>query len=173
MTMYTFVHRHYIQGATLPATVLLVAAATLTALGALRSAASETRLTGTLLAAQTAFALAELGIAAGMHTALTDPAKLPDSGTLILPAQIIAGMGSVSILVEPGASDNACPALAPLPAVRHHFEIRATGLADRAVTTTHVQGFYVCRELCATADCVALETLPVRAYWYEHPGAPQ
>ncbi len=171
--MRTVANKAYARGATLPATLLLVVAATLTALAALRSAASETRLTGTLLAANTAFALAELGIAAGMHTALTEPARLPDSGPLTLPPQTIAGMGSVSVLIQPTASDNACPALAPLPAVRRHFEIRATSVADHSVRTTHVQGFYVCRELCATAGCVALELLPVRSYWQARAGAAQ
>jgi Tfp pilus assembly protein PilX len=171
--MRAMANRSCTRGATLPATLLLVAAATLTALAALRSAASETRLSGTLLAANTAFALAELGIAAGMQTALTEPARLPDSSPLTLPPQTIAGMGSVNVLIQPTASDNACPALAPLPAVRRHFEIHATSVADHSVQTTHTQGFYVCRELCVTAGCVALELLPVRSYWHERAGAVQ
>lgn len=171
--MHATANRWHARGATLPATLLLIAAATLTALAAVHSAASETRLTGTVLSASTAFALAELGIAAGMQTALTDPARLPDSGTLTLPSQTITGMGNVSVSIQPGASDNYCPALAPLPATRRHFEIRATGSADHSVRTTHVQGFYVCRELCTSADCVALELLPVRSYWQERAGAAQ
>jgi len=161
------------RGAALPATLLLIAAASLTAFAALRSAATEARLAGTLRSAATAFALAEQGIATGLEIARTDPALLPDSNLLTLPTQAIAGMGSVSAFIQPGTRDNHCPALAPLPAVRQHFEITATGTADIGVRTTHVQGFYVCREICTTADCIALELPPIRSYWQQRQGIAQ
>jgi hypothetical protein len=159
------------RGATLPVALLLLIAATLSALAALRSAASETQLTGTLFAAHRAFALAERGIAAGLDTARTDPARLPTAAPLVLPSLDIAGMGRVDIVIQPGQVDDLCPALAPLPAERWHYEIRATASDIGSIRTTHVQGFYICRELCTTADCVAAELRPVRSYWHARPGA--
>ena len=161
------------RGAALPATLLLIAAASLTALSALRSAATEARLIGSLSAASSAFALAEQGVAAGLQLAQANPALLPDSTPLLLPAQTITGLGSVTALIQPGTRDNYCPGLAPLPAVRSHFEIRATATADLGARTTHVQGFYVCREVCTGADCIAVELAPVRSYWQQQPGAAQ
>jgi len=161
------------RGAALPATLLLVAAASLTALSALRSAATEARLIGSLHAASSAFALAEQGITAGLQFAQANPALLPDSTPLALPVQVITGTGSVTTLIQPGTRDNHCPALAPLPAVRSHFEIRATGTADPGPRTTHVQGFYVCREICTGTDCIAVELAPVRSYWQQRQGAAQ
>lgn len=161
------------NGAALPATLLLIAAASLTALSALRSAATEARLIGSLRAGSAAFALAEQGIAAGLQLAQANPALLPDSTPLILPAQTVAGMGSVAVFIQPGTRDNHCPALAPLPAVRAHFEIRATGTVDPGARTTHIQGFYVCREICSGAGCIAVELAPVRSYWQQRPGAVQ
>jgi len=161
------------KGMTLVATLLLVAAATLSAAAALRSTVSELQLTGTLLAANNAFALAELGLAAGMQKVLADPASLPDAGSLSLPPQEVAGTGSINTVIQAGAHDDHCPALAPLPGIRQHFEIRATGFADRSVSATHVQGFYVCREVCVTTECVALELLPVKAYWFALAGTDQ
>jgi len=158
------------RGATLPATLLLITAASLTALAALQSAATEARLTGILHSASSAFVLAERGISAGLHIAQTEPARLPVTTPLSLPAQAITDMGSVTTLIQPVTSDNHCPALAPLPAVRQHFEIRATGIAANGAQTTHVQGFYVCREICAAPDCIALELLPIRSYWQQRQG---
>ena len=137
------------------------------------STVSELQLTGALLAANDAFALADLGLAAGMQQALADPASLPDAGSLSLPTQQFAGRGSINIVIQAGTHDNHCPALAPLPGIRRHFEIRATGFADRSASATHVQGFYVCREVCAAAECVAMELLSVQAYWFARTGADQ
>jgi hypothetical protein len=162
-----------ISGAALPATLLLIAAASMTALSALRAAATEARLIGSLHATSSAFALAEQGIAAGLQFAQANPALLPDSTPLALPVHVITGTGSVTTLIQPGVRDNHCPALAPLPAVRSHFEIRATGAADPGARTTHVQGFYVCREICTAADCIAVELAPVRSYWQQRQGAAQ
>jgi hypothetical protein len=161
------------RGAALPATLMLIAAASLTALSALRSAATEARLIGSLRAASSAFNLAEQGIAAGLQLAHANTALLPDSAPLTLPVHTIAGVGSVTTLIQPGTHDNHCPTLAPLPAVRSHFEIRATGTADPGARTTHVQGFYVCREICTGADCIAVELPPVRSYWQQRQGAAQ
>jgi hypothetical protein len=162
---------YYCCGATLPAVLLLLAAAMLTALAALRSAASETRLTGTLLNSYSAFALAELGIAAGLQTAVMNPAALSATNTLTLSPQSVNGLGRYTTLIRPAGRDDFCPALAPLPANRMHFEIVATGDANDSITTTHVQGFYICSELCTTADCVAAEMPPVRSYWQAQPGS--
>jgi hypothetical protein len=76
-----------------------------------------------------------------------------------------AGAGHASTHIVALGSDADCPALAPLPAIRRHYEIHATGYADRGAVATHVQGFYVCAEVCAITYCEVAEQRPVAAYW--------
>jgi hypothetical protein len=154
-------------GAALAATLILVTAGTALALSALRSATTEAQLGGTLMAAQDAFWLAELGVAAGLNFALTRPTELPASGSMILPA--LTGSGSdkdhAEIIIHQGTADDHCPELHLTSTVRQHYEIHATGFADRRAITTNVQGFYICSEICTASDCAIQENPPVKSYW--------
>jgi hypothetical protein len=152
-------------GATLVAVLILVSAGTLLGVSALRSATTEAQLSGTLIAAQDAFWLAELGVAAGMQYAVARPADLPRDAVvdIVIPAR--PEHGHVETAIHAAGEDTHCPSLAPAEAIRHHYEIHATGYADRGAISTHVQGFYICSEVCTTLGCVVPENPPVRSYW--------
>lgn len=158
------------SGATLAAALILVTAGMLLAISALRSATTEAQLGGTLIAAQDAFWLAELGVAAGLSFALNQPADLPAATSLNLAATTSLGHGHTKIAIHQNGTDAHCPSLAPLNSVRYHYEIHATGFADRGATSTHVQGFYICSELCTSLYCDLAELPPVKSYWKNSTG---
>ena len=153
------------RGVALPAALVIAAATAMLATAALRSATSATELAGTVVAAGDAFRLAELGVAAGLRLARTAPALLPATGQISVAELDAAGAGRVSASIVAVGSDAGCPALTSLPAIRRHYEIHATGHANRGAVATHVQGFFVCAEVCNTAGCEAAEELPVASYW--------
>ncbi len=158
------------SGATLAAALILVTAGMLLAISALRSATTEAQLGGTLIAAQDAFWLAELGVAAGLSFALNQPADLPEATSLKLTATTSLRHGHTKITIHQNGTDAHCPSLAPLNSVRYHYEIHATGFADRGATSTHVQGFYICSELCTSLYCDIAELPPVKSYWKSSTG---
>ncbi len=153
------------SGATLAAALILVTAGMMLAISALRSAATEAQLGSTLIAAQDAFWLAERGIAAGISFALNQPADLPEASSLNLAATTSLGRGHIKTTIHQNGTDSHCPSLAPLNSVRHHYEIHATGFADRGATSTHIQGFYICSEICTSLYCDIEELPPVKSYW--------
>jgi Tfp pilus assembly protein PilX len=157
-------------GAILPAVVLLTLAGTLLGLSALRSAHTETRLGASLQAARNAFMLAELGIESGMKRVIENPALLQATAASELMQSEIDGKGRVHAVLHRGVTDDHCPNLVTGSAIRTHYEIHATGIADRGALTTHVLGFHVCTETCTSIYCVAAESLPVRSYWSAAPG---
>jgi hypothetical protein len=153
------------SGATLAATLILITAGMLLAISALRSATTEAQLSRTLMAAQDAFWLAELGVATGMSFALNQPVNLPEDTSLNLADINNSGRGYVKITIQQTGTDAHCPSLAPLDSIRHHYAIHATAIADRGATSTHVQGFHICSELCASLYCDIAELPPVKSYW--------
>jgi Tfp pilus assembly protein PilX len=158
------------SGATLAAALILVTAGMLLAISALRSATTEAQLASTLIAGQDAFWLAELGVATGISFALNQPADLPEATSLNLAATTPPGRGHTKITIHQNGTDAHCPSLAPLNSVRHHYEIHATGFADRGAISTHVQGFYICSELCTSLYCDIAESPPVKSYWKSSTG---
>ena len=153
------------RGTTLAAALVIMAATTLLATAALRAARSAAHVAGAVVAEHDAFRLAELGVAAGMRVARNRPELLPAAGQMSVSPVTAAGAGQASTRIVALGSDADCPALAPLPAIRRHYEIHATGYADRGAVATHVQGFYICAEVCDTAYCEAAEQRPVATYW--------
>jgi hypothetical protein len=167
------VHQHFTpaqNGATLAAALILVTAGMLLAISALRSAITEAQLSSTLIAAQDAFWLAELGVATGMSFALNQPADLPEGTSLKLATTGSPGRGYIKTTIYQNETDSHCPSLAPLNSIRHHYEIHATGVADRGATSTHVQGFYICSEICTSLYCDIAELPPVKSYWKSFTG---
>jgi len=164
--MHTGRHSQHTQsGATLAVVMILVSAGMLLAVSALRSATTEAQLSGTLIAAQEAFWLAELGVASGIRFAHARPAELPDSSARELKTHISHRRGYTETVILQNGADNHCPPLAPANAIRRHYEIHATGMAARGAISTHVQGFYVCSEICSAIDCEVPEYPPVKSYW--------
>ncbi|MEJ2139783.1 MAG: hypothetical protein P8Y61_10105 [Gammaproteobacteria bacterium] len=152
-------------GSILPAILVLIVAVMLLGLGALRSAATEVITGASISAARDAFWLAEAGIADGLAFAAKRTAELPVAGSISLPPRMVAGTGRIETVIRVTGSDDQCPALDPLEAERYHYEIQATGFADRSAASTHVQGLYICRSTCDSSDCLAVETAPVTTYW--------
>jgi hypothetical protein len=155
------------RGSTIAIILMLLGILSLLATNALRTAIAETRLIDTLLVAGSTFQLAELGIASGLQFAIDNPAELPVTDALTLPPLQVDVFGRVQTSLVAVGTDNLCPELEPVPAQRLHFEIRATAVVDNPVNGTHVQGFYICRELCTEA-CIGAEILPVKSYWTVH-----
>jgi len=145
---------------------MLLTILSLLAANALRTATAEAQLTDSLLVTGRAFELGERGIAAGLHYAYENPASL----TTELPLALrLAGPGAddtVEVSLAHTALDDFCPAMSVLPVERLHFEIRATVHVE-LLRQTHVQGFYVCREICP-GSCTGIESLPVKSYWTVH-----
>jgi len=161
--------RHALQpvesGAALAAVLILVAAGTILGIGALRSATTEAQLSGTLTASRQAHWLAELGVAAGLDFAAARPADLPRDTAINVALPLNLEQGRVEATIHSAGEDASCPALAPAAAIRHHYEIHATGYADHGASSTHVQGFFICSEICTTPGCEVPEYPPVRNYW--------
>jgi type II secretory pathway pseudopilin PulG len=155
------------HGSVLVVALILLGILSLLASSALRTAIAETRLINALLVAGSTFELAELGIASGLRLAVQAPAELPVTEPIVLPPLQADVFGRVETSVMPTGVDNLCPELAPLDAERLHYEIHATAVTDNPVNGTHVQGFYICRELC-TAACIGAESMPVKSYWTMH-----
>ena len=153
------------SGATLAAALILVTAGMLLAISALRSATTEARLSSTLVAAQDAFWLAEQGVASGINFASNRPVDLPELAPLNLPTHTTPGHGRAEIIIYPSGTDTDCPSLAPHDSIRRHYEIQATGVADLGAVSAHVQGFYICSEICTTLYCDIQELPPVKSYW--------
>ena len=152
-------------GVALPAALVIAAATAMLAAAALRSAVTATEVAGTVVAAEDAFRMAELGVAAGLRLARTSPALLPATGQASVAELDAVGTGRVSASIVALGSDTGCQTLGPAPAIRRHYEIRAIGRADSGAVATHVQGFFVCAEVCDTAYCEVAEEFPVATYW--------
>lgn len=161
-----------VVGSVLPAILLLITAAMMLGLGAMRSTATEILTTASIEAARDAFWLAEDGIAEGLAFARERTAELPADGSLSLAPRTVPNTGRIEILIRVTGTDSQCPSLDPLPGERTHYEIQATGYADRAAVSTHLQGLYLCRSPCDSVDCIVIETIPVSTYWSARAGPP-
>lgn len=159
------------QGFALTVALFVLALATLLGLQTYRTAVAEARLIRTLLAQQTAADLAQAGTARGLAVVGQNMARLPAPGTSSTLPTLNVPAGRTDTTVAMLGSDTSCPALASGNVIREHYELRATAVISgtaQAAATTHAQGFYVCRELCA-APCTAVTVAPVRTYWADVP----
>ncbi|MDP6437437.1 MAG: hypothetical protein QF790_02485 [Gammaproteobacteria bacterium] len=153
-------------GSALPIVLMLLTILSLFAANALRTATAEARLTDSLLVADRAFELGERGIAAGLRYAFENPANLTTGLPLALRLAGPDADDTVEVSLAHTVLDNYCPAMSVSPVERLHFEIRAMVHVE-LLRQTHVQGFYICREICP-GPCTGIESLPVRSYWTVH-----
>lgn len=153
------------RGSAMTICLILTGLLGLLAVNALRSATTEARLSLSALRAHQAFTLAERGIAAALRHAEQHPGRLPaPKDKITVPATEPTDLGdSLAILITATDSDTQCPEYTT--GERRHYEIRSVARAGTGARRTHLQGFYICRELCAGDGCLAAESLPVRSYW--------
>jgi len=134
------------------------------AISALRSATAEARLGASVLASSQAFSHAQRGVMAALHYAGTQPENLSLDNPVVIPiSQPVSAGHSIDIEIVAGGSDAHCPVFTN--GERQHYEIYSTGVAGTGAVRTHVQGFYICRELCTGDSCIATESSPVPSYW--------
>ncbi len=154
-------------GSAIPTALAILTVLGLLAMNAMRTAALETQLSGSLTAAHSAFGLADYGIGLALRAARLDPAGLPRPGSSNV-HQVAHGslpsLGNYAATIRFRTRDNHCPALSPAPAERLHYEISSTGRSGPAVSS-HIQGFSICHEICSTATCIATELPAVASYW--------
>jgi hypothetical protein len=152
------------HGSALAICLMLVAILGILAISALRSATAEARLGTSVMAASQAFSLAQNGVVTALAYAQTHPENLSVNNPVIVPiSQPTTPDHSISTEIVASGSDAQCPMFSH--GERQHYEIYSTGVAGPAATRTHVQGFYICRELCTGADCLAAETPVILSYW--------
>jgi hypothetical protein len=143
---------------------MLVSILGILAVSALRSATAEARLSASVLAASQAFSLAQNGVVTALAYAKSHPENLSLHNPVIVPvAQPATTDHSITTEIEANGNDPHCPMFSH--GERQHYEIYSTGIAGPGATRTHVQGFYICRELCASENCIAEETLATPSYW--------
>jgi hypothetical protein len=169
------------NGSILPLCLVLTGLLGLFAVNALRSATTEAQLSLSVLHSYEAFALAEQGILAALRYAEQHAANLPEPNDMLTIATTVSTGAearaepraerrseprsgkSLAVTITATHSDAQCPAF--VTSERMHFEIRSVGRAGAGARRTHVQGFYICRELCDVEGCLAAESAPVPSYW--------
>jgi hypothetical protein len=162
--MRHLIHKQRSQGSALPICLILTGILSILAISALRSATAEARLSISVLAASQAFSLAERGVITALAFARTQPEKLSLTMPVVVPVPQPALPGhSIDVEIEASGNDNHCPMFAN--SERQHYEVYSTGIAGMSAIRTHVQGFYICRELCAEENCIGTELSPVPSYW--------
>jgi len=154
------------SGSALPLILALLTVLSATAIAITRTAVANTRLTASVSAAGATFRLAAEATTNTLQTARQQPALLPANGITQLP-DLQHQSGSAQITVHHIGTVASCAALAPLPGVRHDYEIRVTANGPRGALSHHRQGFYICREACAATPCIGVETLAMPSYWYQ------
>lgn len=154
------------SGSALPVILALLTVLSATAIAITRTAVANTRLTASVSAAGVAFRLADEATTNTLQTVRQQPALLPASGIAQLPGMQHQS-GSAQIQVHYMGTVASCAAMAPLAGVRHNYEIRVTANGPRGARSHHRQGFYICREACAAAPCIGVETLAMPSYWYQ------
>jgi Tfp pilus assembly protein PilX len=152
-------------GSALPLCLILTGMLGMFAVNALRSATIEARLTLSVLQTHQAFTLAERGITAALRYAGQHTDNLPAApDRLAVPMTGSSHAGeSLAVSITATHSDTQCPIYAT--AERQHYEIHSVSSVGAGARRTHVQGFYICRELCDVDDCLAAESTPVPSYW--------
>ena len=162
--MRHLIHKQRSRGSALPICLILTGILSILAISALRSATAEARLSRSVLAASQAFSLAERGVITALAFARTQPEKLSLTMPVAVPVPQPALPGhSIDVEIEAIGKDNHCPTFAN--SERQHYEVYSTGIAGMSAIRTHVQGFYICRELCAEESCIGTELSPVPSYW--------
>jgi hypothetical protein len=158
------IHKQRSQGSALPICLILTGILSILAISALRSATAEARLSRSVLDASQAFSLAERGVVTALAFARTQPEKLSSTMPVAVPVTQPALPGhSIAVEIEASGIDDHCPMFTN--SERQHYEIYSTGMAGMGAIRTHVQGFYICRELCADENCIGAEISPVPSYW--------
>jgi len=150
-------------GSALPIVLILLTLLTAAAVSVMQSAIANSRLSGSMMAAREAFRLASHGTATGLRSVTDDPTTLPAADDIYRFPTADSGIHSD---LRHTSGPSGCNDLAPLPGIRHDFEIRATGEASRGAISHHRQGFYICSEDCGGQACIGVETLPHSTYWY-------
>ncbi|MCP4091007.1 MAG: hypothetical protein GY746_14635 [Gammaproteobacteria bacterium] len=152
------------QGSTLPICLILTGILNILAINALRSATTEARLGISAQDFSRAFHLAERGVVTALAFARTQPENLPLSLPVTIPiTQPTLPDHSIDITIKATGNDGHCPLFTV--GERQHYEIYATGIAGMGATRTHIQGFYICRELCTGENCINAEAAPIPSYW--------
>ena len=160
-----------IRGSALPICLMLSGILGILAVSALRSATAEARLGVSVLAAHQAFNLAQRGSTTALGYAMRQPENLPALQSIplnISVAQPAIQGHSIETEIAAIGADAECPYLrndADLNVERQHYEIRSTGRAGKSATRIHVQGFYICHEICSGNGCIGTVTPPVPSYW--------
>ena len=161
-------------GSALPIVLMLLMILSLLAANALRTAIAESRLIDSLLVAGQVFETAEPGIMAGLRFAYENPSGLPTDLPTDLPVTLSIvnpnRRGTVEATLSHTAIDNYCPMMDVLPVERLHYEIHSVASVDDLLRQTHIQGFYICREVCP-GPCTGIESFPVESYWTVHDDA--
>lgn len=152
------------SGFALPLVLGLLTVLSAVAVSAARTSVANTRLLGSVDAAQTTFRLAARATAAALQAVRDDPTLLPAGGVVALPA-FQHNDGTAAAELHHLATTPHCPALDPTPGERRDYEIRVTARGPRGARSHHRQGFYICREACA-APCVGVETPALPTHWY-------
>ena len=131
-------HQH---GSILVACLVLVTMLGLLAAGALRSASTDNRLTGSLDSADQAGVLADAAIARGLTIAREQPGQLPlaTDTELALSDALDPEIGLVQTRIRFVGRLSYCTGIAPAPAESLHYEITGTGQARNA-TARRLQG---------------------------------
>ncbi len=169
-----YLHRprnRQMRGSALPICLMLSGILSILAVSALRSATAEARLGVSVLAAHQAFYLAQRGSTTALSYAIRLPENLPapQSIPLIIPvAQPSIPGHSIETEIAAIGTDAVCPYLsddAVLNIERQHYEIRSMGRASTSATRIHIQGFYICHEICSGIGCIGTVTRPVPSYW--------
>ncbi len=128
---------------------------------AMRTAILETRLVFVVMERERLFYAAERGIAQALLYA-TDNALPSEGGSTYPPLLEVGDEFSKEVSILTLQSDTQCPGMS---GTRTHYEITSAAESATGSRRRHLQGFYICRESCFTADCTAIETGPVRSYW--------
>lgn len=162
--MQHLIQQRLYKGSTLPICLILTGIMALLAISALRSATAEARLSISVQNFSQAFYLAERGVATALGFANAQPENLSLSLPVTVPiSQPALPDHSIDVEIEAAGNDSHCPMFTN--GQRQHYEIYSTGIAGMGAIRTHIQGFYICRELCTGESCIGTELPPVPGYW--------
>jgi hypothetical protein len=148
-----------LAGNALLACLIVLGMISMLSMSALRSATVESKLVGSLAAAQLAATLADAAIQRGLQFTRETPEQLPGpapENTLTLPSLTDPGTGQFATIIRFLGKEDYCPNLSPAPAERLHYEITGIGLTRNA-RAEEVQGVAICREICPLNACTGTE----------------
>ena len=117
---------------------------TLLAVATVGTATVELRLAANAQHRVAAFYLAEIAIAGSLDTLASNPALLDTSTPFTIARTAVPGHGAYEAATVLQEFGSACDEPTGQPAIRRHFEIRASGYSGRNAVANHRRGFYVC-----------------------------